>query len=336
MLTPQRLGVSDTDFGVSELDAAVEVLESSRSVAVVGHVRPDADAIGSVSAMMQLAEVLGAQVRGYIDHPGGVSRTLATIPRCAEIAWTGSLAADTDCVVMVDCGDLGRAGRYAEQSAAGDYARIMIDHHEHNPGVDGVNLIAPRADSTTALVWLLARHAGVEITPLLAHALYAGLVTDTGGFSWGGTQDATSRLLLGAALAESGIDTGAIAADLMDRSTVAETQVLGQLLGAVEAMDTPLGRAAILCAPHSLLATVEPQVPERAVRLLHALEDAVVCVVAKEQQPGTWNLSLRSEEIDVAALARRCGGGGHMHAAGLSITGTEEDCWTLIKEHLLT
>ncbi|WP_151548769.1 MULTISPECIES: DHH family phosphoesterase [Corynebacterium] len=335
MLSPARLGVRDSDFRVQDLDAAIAALRSARSVAVVGHVRPDADAVGSVSALMQLAEALGARARGYIDHLGGVARNLSSIPRCADISWEGPIAADSDCVVVVDCGDLHRAGRYAEQIAAGDWARVMIDHHEHNPGVQGVNLIAPRADSTTAVIWLLAQRAGVELNESLAHALYAGLVTDTGGFAWSGNEDATSRLLLAAALAESGIDTGTITADLMDRSTVAETQMLGRLLAGVEAVDTPLGRAAILIAPYAQLSTVPPFVAERAVTLLHALEDAAVCVVAKEQQPGRWNLSLRSEQIDVAALARRHGGGGHIHAAGLSMTGTEEDCWTLMKDYLL-
>lgn len=339
MPTRAQLGVSADELTVDELQAATALLRGARQVAVVGHVRPDADAVGSVSAGIAFARACGAEATGFIDHPGGVARNLATIPLHDAIRFSDPIPSTVDTVLVVDCGDLGRAGSHEAAIRERGARVIVVDHHDGNPGGGGVNLIAPRADSTTTLLWLWAQEAGIEVTPTIAHALYAGLVTDTGGFRWGGHDSAVGMHLLAAELAGTGIDTGKIRAELMDAMTASEAAVLGALLSRLETLDATLEgqkcRSVVLMADNSLLAQAPAFIAERAVDLTGAIEGSDMLVVAKEQQPNVWHVSLRSPRFDVATIARRVGGGGHVRAAGFTVTGSARECRECIEERVL-
>ncbi|MEZ2188937.1 bifunctional oligoribonuclease/PAP phosphatase NrnA [Corynebacterium sp. CCM 9204] len=303
--------MADWDFTAAE--ELIDPTAVGRAV-VVGHIRPDADAIGSVCATVAMLRRRGIDATGVIGQQDPVAVNLRTIPGCGDIQLVDRLP-DADLVVTVDCGDLGRTGSCA--AGIGGHDRVLvIDHHSSNTGFGTVDVIEPDAESTTAILYRWFTVAGHDIDRDMAHALYAGLVTDTGSFRWGGP----GMHLMAARLMECGIDTRAIAVDLMDATTPDDLRIIGRVLTGVETHPDGPGMT-VLTADHSTITETNPATIESLTDFVRATGQGIG-VLLKENHPGIWSISLRSTDYNVAAVAGVLGGGGHLLAAGATVPGS--------------
>ncbi|MCX7542659.1 DHH family phosphoesterase [Corynebacterium sp. P5848] len=312
--------MADRDFTAAEqlIDT-----DSVSSAVVVGHIRPDADAIGSVCAMASVLRQRGIDAIGVIGQDDPIAANLHTIPGSRGIRLVDRLP-DTDLVVTVDCGDLGRTGACAEGIDAHDRV-LVIDHHASNTGFGTVDLIDPDAESTTVILYRWFTGAGDDITRDIAHALYAGLVTDTGSFRWG----SPGMHLMAADLMERGIDTRAIAVDLMDATTPDSLKIIGRVLAGVEVYSDGPG-VTLLTADHAIITETNPETVEALTEFIRATGQGVG-VLLKENQPDVWSISLRSTDHDVASVAMSLGGGGHLLAAGATVRGTRDTVLSVVR-----
>ncbi|MCK7636816.1 DHH family phosphoesterase [Corynebacterium sp. P7202] len=303
--------MADRDFTAA--DKLADPAEISTAV-VVGHIRPDADAIGSVCATVAVLRQRGIDATGVIGQREPIATNLYTIPGCADIQLVERLP-EADLVVTVDCGDLGRTGTCAEGIGAHDRV-LVIDHHSSNTGFGTVDVIDPAAESTTAILhrWFTASGDGIDRD--VAHALYAGLVTDTGSFRWGGA----GMHLLAADLIGRGVDTRAVAVDLMDATTPESLRIIGRVLAGVETHPDGPG-VTVLTADHATITETNPETIESLTEFIRATGQGVG-VLLKENLPGVWSVSFRSTDHDVASVATSLGGGGHLLAAGATVRGT--------------
>lgn len=296
---------------------AVRLIDAAESVAVVGHIRSDADAVGSVSALLLALRRLGKAAVGLVGQPVPFSANLLTIPGAGEIQVTDTLP-PTDLIITVDCGSVERTGLLAGQITARAGRTLVIDHHASNPGFGAVDLVVPAAESTTTVLRDLIRELGVELDRDIAHCIYAGLVTDTGSFRWG-----QPRMHgLAAELMATGIDTRQIAVDLMDRTSLTDLRMVGHVLAGVDTFTAGGLTAAILVAEHDAIAGHSDSAVESLVDFVRAAEGTDIGVVLKEMAPGGWAVSLRSSVLDVSRVAVSLGGGGHVPAAGYTTRGT--------------
>lgn len=165
-------------------EATAKVHEHS-SFCVVGHHTPDADAIGSVTALVKALESLDKTAIGVIGQTEPIDSALMTIPGADHIQLIDGDLPECEVIIVVDCGSASRLGTVADPVVARMSDVILIDHHASNPGCAGVNLIDYRAESTTTIIWQWLRALDVAIDRDIAHGLYAGLLTDTQGFRWG-------------------------------------------------------------------------------------------------------------------------------------------------------
>lgn len=302
---------------IGSYERAVEVLREAQTVAVTGHLRPDADAVGSVMALTLALRKLGKTVTAHVGQPGDFSANLRTIPGAEEVLPSTSLPAEADLIVAVDCGSLDRTGSLMEEFTS--RRSLVIDHHESNPGFGTDNLIEV-AESTTVILRRIIEMLGVELDREIAHALYAGLMTDTGSFRWGGARMHT----LAAELMEYGLDTRQIAVDLLDLTTSSSLQMYGRVLSGLQVREVGNHTAAILIADIEAIGGQPHSAVESLVDFVRALEGTDIGVVFKEQARAVWAVSLRSSTIDVSQLAVRFGGGGHIPAAGYMTAGPRE------------
>ena len=295
-------------------------IRGARTVTVVAHLRPDADAIGSVTASVAALRRLGLTARGQIGQDAPIEAHLLTIPGADEVTCSRELL-PAELYLVLDCASLDRTGYLAGQLEEREHQVVCVDHHESNPGFGGLNLIVPEAESTTTILADLFAELGVDDTePDIAHGLYAGLVTDTGSFRWGGAR----MHELGGRWLTAGLDPRRIAAELMDAVSVDDLTMIGRVLATSRMHDVDgLGVAALVadCAevqghPKSVLEVV--------IDMVTAVRGATVAAVLKELRPGHWSVSLRAPRADVSHLAVHLGGGGHRASAGYTAPGTAE------------
>lgn len=299
---------------------AAAAIEAARSVAVVGHVRPDADAIGSVCATVGALRRLGKDAVGLIGQPRPFAENLRTIPGADEVRLADELP-EVDLVITVDCGSIDRTGALAPAIAARPEDTLVIDHHSSNPGFGRVNLLDLEAESTTTILGRLFDHLGVTLDRPIAHGLYAGLLTDTGSFRWG-----TPHMhAFAARLMETGLDVRSIAVDLLDSGTVVDLRMMGRALSSVQVHEAGRHRVAVIVADHDLIRTGSLPAVEGLVDFVRSLEGTDLGAVFKETLPGVWHVSLRSNEMNVSLVAVALGGGGHIPAAGYTAHGTVDE-----------
>lgn len=302
---------------IGTYERAAEVLTAADTIAVVGHLRPDADAIGSVMALTLALRKLGKTVTAHVGQPEDFSANLRTIPGAEEVRPSTKLPAEADLIVAVDCGALDRTGSVAHEFRT--RRSLVIDHHESNEGFGTDNLI-DHVESTTVMLRRLLDLLGVEVNRDIAHAIYAGLMTDTGSFRWG-----TPRMhTLAAELMSHGLDTSQIAIDLLDLTTSRSLQMYGRVLSGLQIRQVGTHTAAILIADMEAIDGQPGSAVESLVDFIRALEGTDVGVVFKEQARAVWAVSLRSPSLDVSELAKVFGGGGHVPAAGYMTVGPRE------------
>ncbi|MGN0100945.1 MAG: bifunctional oligoribonuclease/PAP phosphatase NrnA [Dietzia sp.] len=316
---------------------AAEVLARHREVTVLCHVRPDADALGSSCGLARALRAVGVTVHHSFD-PGVVPAALRGIPGTDRVVPLAQVPAHAGLVVTLDCASPDRVGAW-ERLAETASEVLVVDHHGSNPGFGSHLYLDPAAASTATLVLEMLEAGGYIVDTEIATSLYAGLVTDTGSFRWGGgpAHDTARRLLA------AGAETEQLSHDLLDAHSFAWLRVLGELLTRVRLeADAVGGRGAVwLAVPHEVIAAADEDDVESLVSHLRGVREARVAVLLKEYLPGEWAVSLRSRGgnagrglVDVSAVAAALGGGGHPAAAGCTVRGDLEDVTARLRELL--
>ena len=303
----------------TEMQAVVAAVRGHDRFLVSTHENPDGDALGSLLAMHLALEQLGKDSVMYVDGPAplpGEYRFLALDdlrralpPDHAERV-----------LVAVDCAQESRLAAPSELSARAPLT-VDIDHHHDNTRFGEVNLIVPEASSTGELLVDLFRELGVQITPEVAEPLYTALVTDTGRFQYANT---TPRALRVAAdLIEAGADVHKVFQGVYESVQFAKLKLLARALERARVYEG--GRIVVsylLRADFREVGAAEPY-SEGIIDFLRAVEGAQLAALIREPPRDggpARKVSMRSsvDEIDVSAIARKSGGGGHRQAAGFS------------------
>lgn len=304
---------------MTDAAAVAAVLAGARRVAVYSHVRPDADTLGSALGLARVLRARGAEVS--VSHPGpDLPSGIGRLP--GVDGFTAPLA-DAEVAVAVDCASAERLAGL-EASFRRHPVQVVIDHHATNEGFGTVDLIDPSANCTTELVLDVIDALGAELDAGTADCLYAGLVTDTGSFRW---SSPAGHTMAGRLLA-AGAHGRELARDLLDSHPRAWFSMVAAVLGSVTAVPEAFGgRGAVYAVCRAVdRGPLGWDAAESLIDLLRTAEDCEVAALFKESDTGEWSASLRARtDLDVAAVARSFGGGGHRLAAGYSATGTRED-----------
>ncbi|MBK4157196.1 bifunctional oligoribonuclease/PAP phosphatase NrnA [Corynebacterium macginleyi] len=305
-----------------EYQDAVDAISGAQSICIVTHLRPDADAIGSATALLLALKQRGKNACAVIGQDKDFAPNLYSIPAAEQVKVMRELPQGYDLYVTVDCGAIDRTGLFSADiaSKAATGRVLCIDHHSSNAGFGSVNLVDSECESTTVVILTILDMLSVQIESNIAHCLYAGLVTDTGSFRWGRPtmHDVATRLM------QFGLDTKQIATDLLDATTPDDLQMIGRVLAGLRIEYAGELGVGILVAGLADIDGHSDSAVESLVDFVRALEDTELGVVFKEKSPGIWAVSLRSTTINCVALAATFGGGGHVPAAGYMTSGSEE------------
>jgi phosphoesterase RecJ-like protein len=216
-------------------------------------------------------------------------------------------------LLALDCASAHRLTDLPPHELAG--LVVNVDHHHDNTRFGHLNLIEPTASSTAEVVVHVLEAAGWPLDASIAEPLYVGLVTDTGRFGQANTSPEAHRVA--ALLASSGLDIGAISRALYEEEPLQRLRLLGRALAGVRSLLDGRLIVAVLRREDFDAAEATCDDTEGIVETLRRARGARVAALVRERDEGL-RVSLRSAtpEVDVSAIARAEGGGGHRAAAG--------------------
>lgn len=291
----------------------LQQIERRDRFVLTSHVRPDGDAVGSVLACFAMLRRMGKQAQVVMRDP--VPAIYRSLPFADAIIQAPVVATEGEAAIILECDSLQRT---ALEGLDGRYL-INIDHHFNGRPFANVNWIDPSACATAELIFALVRESGVKVCPDIATCLYTAVLTDTGMFAYAGTSASTFGLAKELVLA--GADPVAIAQRVFFSNPTAKMRLLGAVL-------SHLHREGRVAWMHVTRRDMEccGAVDEDCEGLSNwalGIEGVEVAVFLRELADGSrYRASLRSKgAINVAAIAERFGGGGHICAAGCGIPG---------------
>jgi phosphoesterase RecJ-like protein len=297
---------------VSPVAAILELLRSGERFLVCSHARPDGDAVGSMLAMGLLLKQLGKQADLVTaDRIPNIHREL---PGADEIRTAQTVYGPYDAVILLECDGLERTRLHGLKQ----FFLINIDHHATGREYGNLNWIDRKVASVGELVYRLVKAAGAKVTPQMATCLYTTVLTDTGGFCYGSTQASTFGFAQELVLA--GADPLLIAQKIYFTTPASKLLLLGAALSNLKQE----GRLAWMWVTRQDIVRTAATVEDCDGIVNFALcasgvEAAFFLHELPEQRIG---VSLRSKgQINVAAIAKRLGGGGHESAAGCTMQG---------------
>jgi phosphoesterase RecJ-like protein len=311
---------------INTLQQISEKLRAEDNFVLVGHAIPDGDCIGSLVGLYLGLRSIGKNCAMYLADPvPPIYRYLNGTEQIQPLKET--VIART--VVYLDCSDAMRVGENAVNYIAQPQVTINIDHHYTNELFAHYNLVDAQAAATAEIIFNLLDNMGIRIDKDIANALYAGIVMDTGKFSYSNTTGQTLRTA--AALLETGLDKDAVRINLFESRPRAEIQLLSAALQSLAFSDD--GRIAWMTLSYPQMCELDALevYPEDIINYTRMIQGVEVGLLFREISPGVIKIGFRSKhKVDVAAIAAKWGGGGHKQAAGARTSGTLEDVQRLV------
>jgi len=299
------------------IDRIVEAIRESRTICVVGHIRPDGDCVGS-----QLGLVLALQNEGkrvvcwnedsipqkyrFLDPDGRFQK-----PRRGR---------KFDCVIATDCASFERLGRTGK-CIANRKVFINIDHHQSNTRYADINWVSAREPSCGELIYRMLKVARWPITRPIADCLFTAVSTDTGSFQYSTTRPGTFHV--GAELVTRGADLSKICDEVYQSYSLSRVRLLRHVYSKFRLTADDRIAWFWLKQRDFTRTGAESNDTEGLIDHIRAIAPVVVACVFEEIEPELTRISLRSksDKVNVNEIAAQFGGGGHPAAAGARIAG---------------
>ena len=306
-----------TELVGSELDLVAEEIRAGDRFLLTTHENPDGDALGSLLAVHRILETLGKDSLMFLaakEFPLPVEYRFLPLE---EVFHEPPADISDRVVIFLDCGNIDRMP--VDFLREGRNKVINIDHHHDNTRFGTINLIDIEASCTAEIVYDLAGLLGVEMTPELANALYVALVTDTGKFMYENTDGRSHRMAAG--LIDAGVQVNEVYRRLYEHAPIEKLKLLARALEKIELLED--GRLAVtyISGDDYTSTGASEALTEGVIDQLRTIDGTVVAAVVRDQSDGgraARKVSMRSTDgrVDVSAIARVHGGGGHRRAAG--------------------
>jgi bifunctional oligoribonuclease and PAP phosphatase NrnA len=302
----------------SKFEEIGRVLREHECFAVLSHVRPDGDALGSQLALALSLQQLGKKVRLWNED--GMLEKYSFLPRAELLTKPPEAAEDVDVAIALDTAIQNRLGT-ALAAVRSAKTWINIDHHLSNPGYGDLVYVDSAAPATGEIIFELIKNQGFPFNRDIAENLYAAISTDTGSFQYPKTSARTFEIA--AELVRAGLDVGRLNQQLYENYPRRRVELLRELLrtmrfehgGRVASFSLSLKTAAKL--------GVLPEDNEGLIDHLRAIRGVIVAAFFEELSDGKVRVSMRSKSdtVDVCAICQKFGGGGHTLAAGARVRG---------------
>jgi phosphoesterase RecJ-like protein len=294
-------------------------LREQQTFAVLSHVRPDGDALGSQIAMALSLREMGKTVKVWNED--GMLEKYSFVPQADILTIPPNEPEDFDVAIALDTATQNRLGKAADAVRSAK-VWINIDHHPSNPRYGDLVYIDADSPATAQILFELIKAEQLPMTRAIAENLFVALSTDTGSFQYPNTNARTFEIA--AELVRNGVDVGRLSQLTYESYPRRRIELLRALLddmrfdgqGKIASFNLSLKMANDL--------GVKPEDNEGLIDHLRAIKGVIVAVFFEELADAKVRVSMRSksEAADVCVICQKFGGGGHKLAAGARVRGS--------------
>jgi phosphoesterase RecJ-like protein len=308
----------------AHIKAAKRVLDfihNSDHFLLSAHINADGDAVASVIAMGILLENLD-KTYYMVFHDNEIDTRFNYLKNYDKIYnYNSSLDLPIQAAIILDVPGLKRLGSVAKLLP--DRSMIVkIDHHPTEDDFAIVTMVDEGASSSTQLVYEVIEQAEIAVGNDLAHAIYTGIVYDTGRFSFSNT---TARdMYICAEMINRGVEPSKINDRLFFENSFEAIRTIGEGLADME--NYLNGAVNVIYLNNETMNRNHHGEIEELANYSVAIRGGKVGIFIREVRPKFHKVSLRAkDDIDVNKIAKAFGGGGHSRAAGCRIDGTKDE-----------
>ncbi|MCK4936259.1 MAG: bifunctional oligoribonuclease/PAP phosphatase NrnA [Elusimicrobiales bacterium] len=294
-----------------ELRKIRNLIHKHKSFFLAGHINPDGDTLGSMLAFSSVLKRMGKKVYMFSNDP--IPENLRFLPKVKTIKIAKIPKSAYDVMILLESSTPKRAGDLKNMDKKVKVL-VNIDHHKTSQNFGDINIIDNASASTAEIIYRLFYNMKVKITKSEAICLYTGIVTDTGRFHYPATNPRT--LEIAARLLQTGFDFSRINDLLFSSRAFRALKILGKALLSMELAFSD--KAAFLRLTNADFKETNTTSEHTESIINHGMMvPGVKISVLFRQEANRVTITFRSKgNIDVSALAKKFGGGGHKHAAG--------------------
>jgi len=299
--------------------AILKLIEEGRRFLVASHESPDGDALASTLALTNALREMGKDVVAY--NRDGVPSPFDFLPGAQTVVRNIEGEETFDVGFILDAGELRRAGSHLREACR---TLVNIDHHPHSERFGEVHYVDEKASATGALVHRILKAGGHAISADVALCIYTAVLSDTGSFRYSNADPEAFRI--GAEMVEKGVSPWDVASCLYESQGAERLRLLARALATLTVSAS--GRYASVSVTTAMLEETGtgPEHTDGFVNYPRSIRGVEVALFFRQTGPATYKVGFRSKgAVDVGALARHLGGGGHHNAAGATVDGRLEE-----------
>ncbi|HQI17057.1 MAG TPA: bifunctional oligoribonuclease/PAP phosphatase NrnA [Bacillota bacterium] len=303
----------------------ISKIKESGKIAILSHIMPDGDSIGSSLALYNALKKYGKDVRFILDDE--IPTIYGFLEGSDRVREPGQFE-HFDTVLVLDCGDVERLGK-SSLYLNGNYV-INIDHHISNKEFGSLNLVDTGSAASGEIIYDLIKSLDIGMDRGICECLYTAIVTDTGQFQYSNTTSRTHQIV--GDLIDSGVNVSRMFERIYQNNSKEKIVLMKTALSTLEFFHNDATSCISLSLEQMKEANALDEDTEGIINLARDIGCVEVAMFLKEIEPGLIKVGLRSKKkANVAAVALRFGGGGHVHAAGCTVHGTIAE----VKEKML-
>jgi len=297
-------------------------IQDAKKIAIAGHVRPDGDCVGSCCALYNyIKDNFSMKEKQLVVYMEGIAPQFYLLEGLSEFSADVSVLQDCDLFIALDCASIDRLGK-AEEYFLKAEKTILVDHHISNTGYAQKCIVDADASAACEVLFELMDEAKISLA--CANALYLGIVHDTGVFKHSNTRRRTMEIA--GLLLDKGVSSSKIIDGTFFEKSYLQTQLLGRcLMESVLYQDGKVIVSVVSLAMKKLYGAVSSDF-DGVIDNLRVTRGVEVAILITEEEDNKCKVSMRSNhEVNVSAIAQGFGGGGHVKAAGCTMTGSTDE-----------
>ena len=311
----------------SSLKEIAEVLKGGNFITLYPHENMDGDALGSTVALAKALRILGKEA--WIYYVNEIPDNLVFLDK-GYILRDEDKASKADIAMLIDCGDPSRVGKRKDVFLMAPTS-ICIDHHATSEATAMYNYIDPEEAATGQLIFQLVKDLGITGDKEIGEAVYTSIITDTGKFQYSNTQRKTHEIV--AELYDWGINPNQVSMEIYESNRFQRMLIETIAMNNLKISQDGLFAMAFVTRDDLVKTGAQESETENVVGKIRSIKGVEVAAFLRENMDGRINVSLRSKKyIDVSRIAEGIGGGGHIRAAGATLSNIGlEDALALIE-----
>jgi phosphoesterase RecJ-like protein len=301
------------------IKAILKTIEKGGRFLVAAHENPDGDAVASTLALTNALRELGKDVTAF--NRDGVPDPFVFLPGAETVVTDLDGCAPFDAGFILDSGELRRAGSHLRECCR---ILINIDHHPFSESFGEIHFVDEDASATGALIYRILKEGRIEISPSVALCIYTSILSDTGSFRYSNANPEAFRIA--AEMVGKGVSPWDVASGLYESQGAESLRLLALALSTLTVSACGLYASVTVTSGMYAQAGAGAEDTDGFINYPRSIRGVEAAIFFRQVGASSFKVGMRSKgKVDVGALARELGGGGHHNAAGALLDGSLDE-----------